>query len=350
MPTSMTRNVISNLNTYIINKNGIKPVTDGPFFCLGDNLGSNDWNFIRRNWDLGYTHLPKKVFGITLVWSDKKLDKEIENFIHSRVTPTHRLVSELMYAGAPICCVVRIEDLKYASGPILVTNPELLCDEELDMVLSYENGDVLFIGTDEKQLPDGYKDKTIVCEKNGFGGVKLSAKQNATNINEANISGTNINEINANETNTKGININAIEIQNNSVYSFDPKLSHEPVNALWTHPLSFAPISKEFFSKCASYIIEISESPFIEKETTQEATCYNPCKCISVKTENDALRVFVSNDDYYYNHPKINVRRRIRDVKCLTKYHGYKVDFTDTCFTSRIPGRGMEVFEIITEE
>ena len=38
--------------------------------------------------------------------------------------------------------------------------------------------------------------------------------------------------------------------------------------------------------------------------------------------------------------------REIKRVSCLTKYPGYKVNFHGSSFSARIPGRGMEAFEV----
>lgn len=324
MPTSMTRNAMSNLNTYINVKDRLKPITDGPFFCLADGLSESDWKFIRKNWDIGYTKNAQSVCGATLIWSDNRLDQELDAFIKTRRTPTHRLVSELLYSGAPISAVARIEDLQYVTGTILVTNADLLPPEELRALIAYDKGVIILIGCQEKSLsPEGAQD--VVVENNTFGGTRLQIfgccerKQ-------------------------------AIHIDNVVPYTFDAKCSSEAIGGLWTHPLQFAPISPAFFTACATYIVGASRAPVIAAQSVSETgQPRQVCKYIAVQVSVDTYRVFISNDDYYYNHPTLDMGRQIKQVTCLTKYFGYKVDFRQSSFTARIPGRGMEAFEVIIQ-
>ncbi len=321
MPTSMTRNVMSNLNTFINDKGRLKPITDGPFFCLSDSLSEADWDFIRKNWEIGYTKNAQLVCGATLIYSDNRLDQELDAFIRTRRTPTHRLVSELLYAGTPVSAVVRIEDLEYITGTILVTNPDLLPGEELNTLLSYDRGPIILIGSQEHSVSSENLQDAVV-ENNRFGGIRLQ------------IAGS-------------GEQKRAVILDNDQHYSFDPKCSMEAVGGLWTHPLEFAPISPAFFAACAEAITRSSKAPVIAAQSKSETGLLRQvCKYIAVQVSEDMYRVFISNDDYYYNHPKLDMGREIKQVTCLTKYPGYKVNFDQSSFTARIPGRGMEAFEV----
>ena len=324
MPTSMTRNVMSNLNTYLHAEGRLKPITDGPFFCLSDGLGEADWNFIRKNWEIGYTKNAESVCGATLIWSDNRLDQELDAFIQFRRTPTHRLVSELLYAGAPVSAVARIEDLEYVTGTILVTNPDLLPTKELGAVLSYQHGPVVLIGSQEQ----GFSSRSIldaVVENNPFGGIRLQ------------VAGS-------------GEQRSPVIIENNQRYTFDPKYDMEAVGGLWTHPLEFAPVSPAFFAACAEWIVRVSKAPVIAAQSVSETGLPRQvCKYIAVQVAENTYRVFISNDDYYYNHPKLDMGREIKRVSCLTKYPGYKVNFHGSSFSARIPGRGMEAFEVCVQ-
>ncbi|MHB1357554.1 MAG: hypothetical protein ACYCZF_16415 [Anaerolineae bacterium] len=323
MPTSMTRNTMSNLNTYIYANGRLKPITDGPFFCLADGLSESDWNFIRKNWDIGYTHNAQSVCGATLIWSDARLDQELDAFIRNRRTPTHRLVSELLYAGAPISAVARIEDLQNVTGTILVTNADLLPPEEQRALWAYDRGTIILVGCREQDLTQ--QGLQAVVEDNTFGGIKL----HVLGICEG---------------------LQVVHVENDTPYTFDAKRSNEAVGGLWTHPLQFAPISPAFYTACAAYIVNVSRAPVIAAQSVSETgQPRQVCKYIAIKIAENTYRVFISNDDYYYNHPTLDMGRGIKHVTCLTKYPGYKVDFHQSSFTARIPGRGMEAFEVILQ-
>ncbi len=233
-------------------------------------------------------------------------------------------MSELLYAGAPVSVVVRIEDLEYVSGTILVTNPDLLPSDELNMLLSYDRGPTILIGSQEHSL-SSESVQDVVVENNEFGSIRLQ------------IAGS-------------GEQKQSIIIDNEQQYSFDPKCSLEAVGGLWTHPLEFAPISPAFFAACAEVITRSSTAPVITAQSMSETGLIRQvCKYIAVQVSEDTFRVFISNDDYYYNHPRLDMGREIIQVTCLTKYLGYKVHFDQSSFRARIPGRGMEAFEVVVK-
>ncbi len=317
MPTSMTRNVMNNLCTYILSDQGIKPITDGPYFCLCDGLSASDWAFIRKQWDIGAIENPIAVTGLAVVWSDRRLDRELEAFVQRRTTPTHRLVSELMYAGAPVYSVVRIEHIDHLTVPLLVTNPALLPKDELAKVLAYSQKSlVFFLGEGAEQL----NFVTAVQEKNSFGGISLTASAWSGDC---------------------------ISIENDAVYDFDARDGMEKVGCLWTHPLCFAPILATFFQHSADVINRSVQAPAVKLEYVDEMGRTNrPCKCLMTITGEKTARVLLTNDDYFYNIPDVDLGREISSIRCLTKYIGYRVKFNGSHFVSRVPGRGAEAFEV----
>lgn len=321
MPTSMTRNILSNLNNFTVTSNGLRPITDGPYFCLSDSLSSSDWNFIKSNWEIGATASPISTAGVTLVWSDIRLDNELAKFCGNRRIPTHRLLSELLYGGTPIGTITRTDKLEYAKGALIVTNFDLLPENEKNIVLSYKNGLVFAVGKREK-LDERFHE--IARENNSFGNMSLWLL---------------------------GSEKETIIIENNKTYDFDPKLSVEKVGMLWTHPLDFAPVSDDFWQLCADLITEITGAPSIEaKGNSETGIPRRVCKYICVNTGPDTCKVILTNDDYYYNHPQIDLKRKIREIRCLTKYFGYKVSYTGSCFECRVPGRGAEAFEVVFDD
>lgn len=317
MPTSMSRNVMTNLNTFIREPGGLAPVTHGPFFCLCDGLKASDWDFIRRNWEIGWTRAPLGVEGATLLWSDRRMDAEMDAFIAARRTPTHRLASELLYAGAPIYAVARIGELSAASGPLLVTNADLLPEEELAAVLSYDRGPVMLLGYGET-LPPGFA--PAVVERGALGSLCLAVR---------------------------GAGREAVVFDNPQPYDFDARTSREPLGGLWTHPLAFAPILPDFALQCAETITRVSGAPRVMAAAVSETGIPRVvCKAITVVTGPDSRRVFIMNDDYYYNHPTVEFDREIASIRCLTKYPGYRTEHGERSFTARVPGRGVEAFDV----
>ncbi len=312
MPTSMARQVMANLNCFLFTGSGFRPVTDGPFFCLSDSMRSCDWEFIRKIWAAGYTQDPVMPSGAVLLWSDDLLDRELEALCAERRTPTFKYVSELKYAGALINAVARAEDLEKLRAPLLVTNFDLLPDSEKQAVLAYTGGIVFTIGP-SPVTGNGFS--VLVREDNAFGRVYLCAKGTAV----------------PQET-----------VENAAAFDFDPKNSPDALNGLWTHPLIYPPVSEEFYGKCADCLNGLCETPGIRVSGGRVCKLH----CTYTSASGRTCKVIVVNDDYYYNIPLIDMKRKIRSVRCLTKYEGYKVSCSDSCFSSRIPPRGAEAFEI----
>jgi len=308
MPTAMVRNVVCNLNTLFYDRKTqkYKSVTDGPFFCLADSLSESDWNFIRNCWNTGMIKEKPQPCGLTIIWSDKRLDNEIAAFIKSRRTPSYRITADLMYSGAPLYSIARIEDIGELTGALLVINPDLFPDEELHSTRNYKNGEVFYIGETITAAP-------VLAENNHFGGMKFGCES---------------------------FRADTEYVENSIKYDFDPKYSLEKCNMLWTHPLDYKPVSEEFYKKCADFINKTCSFPEIIRYGES-------CPIIVTKTDDKHYRVIVSNDEYYYTHPIVDMKAEIESVKCLTKYEGFPLSPVGATFQCRIPGRGADVFDVV---
>ncbi|MGI6336812.1 MAG: hypothetical protein ACOXZM_07110 [Eubacteriales bacterium] len=299
-PTAMLRNVATNLNTYLRTSGGLRPIIDGPWYCLADSITPAQWEFIRSCWDISLTPHPVRTAGVTLLWSDERLERELEAFINTRRTPTHQLLAELLYHNAPVHTIVR--NIADAEGDVLVTNPDLLSEDERAAVQAYDR--VWLLGG----TLDGFRE--VLTEKAAFGTLALSCREAAESV----------------------------CLENPAAYAFDPKTSREPVGMLWTHPLEFAPWSDDFFSRAANILTDTTDTPTL--------TAPASCKHLTVWTSENSCRVFLGNDDYWYNHPTAEFGREIATARCLTKYDGFPVPVNGTSFTLRVPPRGMEIVEI----
>ena len=160
IPTAMQRAAGTNLNNYLVTPNGFTPVTNGPWFCLGDGLEKHEWRKVRMAWDNGYTPQVRNVPGYTMIWSNAKSLAEVETMAAYRGWITAKWLGELKAKGAPLFKIAPIEYLDAVSGPIIVPNPELLPANELAKIREYNRGRVLYVGI----LPDGkpYRDCLFV--------------------------------------------------------------------------------------------------------------------------------------------------------------------------------------------
>ncbi len=147
-PTAMQRAATANF-THFCNRGGeLAAITDGPHFCLGDALSQDDWSFIRLCIDNGYTPGAIDADGATFIWSSARMENELTEFISHGIYHSAKWLAVLLRAGAAIPKAADISELKNVNGDIVVTNYELLPEEEQTHVDSYTNGRVIKITAD----------------------------------------------------------------------------------------------------------------------------------------------------------------------------------------------------------
>jgi len=172
MPTAMQRAAATNLNNFIVREGKRpEPVTNGPHFCLADGLTPEEWRLVRIAWDNGYTAEPYAIPGVTVLWSEQRMYAELEELVKTKRWHTAKWISELASRGAPVHKIVNIKDLNAVTGPLLVTNPELLPAEELKSVLAYKGGPLLLLGG---RLETGLSSKFEISMENGWGSVQFT--------------------------------------------------------------------------------------------------------------------------------------------------------------------------------
>jgi len=173
------------------------------------------------------------------------------------------------------------------------------------------NGIVFYVG--EKMI-----DNPMIVEMNHFGNMKFGCESPHADVEYADTE----------------------SIDNPKIYDFDPKHSLEKCNMLWTHPLDYKPVSEVFYEKCADFINKKCHFPEIIKYGKS-------CRIIVNKTDDKHYRVILSNDEYYYSHPVVDMKSEIESVKCPTKYKGFPLSPTGSTFQCRVPGRGADVFDVV---
>lgn len=291
MPTAMQRAVAVNLNNYYIDENGhFLPVTNGPHYCLGDGLKASDWDLLRMMWDNAYTESVKDVPGVTVVWSDQKMEKELDALIDGRLWYNGKWTAELLSRGAAVHKITRVENLAAVRGSILVINPALFPAEELEAIRAYRGGEILYLGLSEDDkirfspLPD-------LC-------LDVNPLQNVV----------------------------------------------DPYGAIWTNTLTFQQVDASFVDAVAAWINNEACLPVITGD-------YGACHVYEVITGTNTSRLFIDNEEYWYATPTVTANRRIRSLRYVTKPDCYPVHRPDACsFSIRVPGFGMDIVEVEYED
>jgi len=291
MPASMQRSVSVNLNNYYIDETGrFVPTVNGPHFCLGDGLKAHEWDYIRMMWDNAYTEKVEDVLGVTVVWSDKVCEKELDLLISGRYWYSGKWMSELLCRGGAVHKITRIENLGAVKGPILVINPMLFDEDEKAMIDDYRGGEVLTLGLANENT------------------VEFSAMP-------------------------------------------DKKLTVEPLydvvdpyDAIWTNSLIFTEIDPDFVTEVAAYINNMCALPTLTED-------FGACHINEVKTSENTSRIFIDNEEYWYALPTVHLKRKIKDISFVTKPECYPIKRPDDySFIIRIPGFGMDIVEVTYED
>lgn len=203
-PTALPRAAAANFSHFSYKNNRLVPPTSGPHFCLGDALENRDWDFIRLAIDNAYTETVSHTQSATFIWSDARMDAELNAFIKGRLHHSTRLLALLLRNGAQIGKMAHINDLGMVSGDIVITNFELLPKEEKQIINSYNKGRIIKTSLDYttlsglpltpaddrwaqplafSDLPEGYIEK-LVEEINQTSTIRLTSGDKECTLHE----------------------------------------------------------------------------------------------------------------------------------------------------------------------
>lgn len=309
--TVVEREIYSMANLYLYDQDGIpKRCSAGPMGCLSDALYRHEWEWLKQKWDLGFSSSPANIGGVTLVLSDKAFDNQLKDYIKTRRWSVHKLLYELMAVGAPIYSTCNINSIHNMNGPILILNPNLFPEDELEQVLAYKNGPIIIIGgkvtlskLPEYQFEDVYTPNSLFCAV--YGANKTF-------------------QIQIDKDSEEDIPENSDTIQ-------------EPYS--WTESLYFRKVSNEFLKNCVCAISKCTDEPLVLSEA-------DSIQIMTLKYSEKNLRLLIGNDSFYYTTPRIEMKYNIEKIKVKTSFPGVPIVFKDKEFRVRIPGKGMVILDI----
>ncbi len=311
MPCAMQRAAATNLNNFLITEAGREPVTNGPWFCLGDGLTNEEWKTVRLTWDNGYTPTVLSVPGYTMIWSDSRMSAEIKHLLEKRGWHTAKWLAELLSRGVPVHQIAPIKSLNAVSGPIIVPNTALMTSEERALIEAYQGGEVIEIG-----ITDFIDAECAVVSRSPWQTVALCMKHPNT-----------VQQMFTDDTPCP----DAVESL--------PEL----VDGIWTHPLRYHPVAEGFLDACAQLLISRYNYPTLSGD-------YGACSVEQVVIDKKTDRFLIENGEFYYALPTLHLSREIEKVDFLTKPIGYPADIRKNSLRTRIPGRGMEIVEVTYRE
>ncbi len=312
VPTVVEREIYSMANLYLQKSDGsLARCSSGPLGCLSDSVASHEWKWLKQRWDLGFSDTPQSIIGATLVWSDQALDEQLRDYIKTRRYSTHKLLYELMAAGAPVNAVVNVSDIGKTKGPLLVLNPHLFPATELEKVFAYKNGPLITIGgqvntggVPAASFGDVYGPSALACSVYG-------AKRT----------------------------LELMPLQKEG----EEKIEQEPADPFsWTESLYYRKVSRSFLKNCANVIMAYAGFP---KVTVKE----DVIRVFAYQMDKNRSRLLIGSDSFYYTTPSIDVGRTIEKIQVKTSFPGVPVRFENTAFRVRIPGKGMVILDVTTK-
>lgn len=286
----------------------------GMMACLADAIRPEEWRRVRDWWHRAWEFQPASLPGVTLVWSDAALDRQLDEYVQTRRWTMHRLLHHLIELNAPIAAIARIEDLAGVRGPILVLNPQLFPEPELALVQAYRQGPKILIGGDAIlseppvwRLADLYSPAALVGAIYGAGPLPLPGLE-------------------PDETEELPADLPNVP---------EPSGPH----ALFYHDLYFRKVSKGFLRACAGAIaacangVRIVDPPERARVTTMAGA-------------DGRLRLVIGNDRHDYNYVEVEVGRPVGQLHLFPPLHDPPPAPAESRFRIWVPPRGAVMVEV----
>lgn len=312
IPQVLEREIYSLSNIFHTRPNGeLRSGADGFLVCLGDGLHRRDWEWLGEGYQLGAQPLPKKIHGATLLWSDAAYRAQMTDFLKNRTWNTHRLIYHLMGDGATIQSSIDVGSLAKASGTLLVPNPQLLPKAELEKVMQYKAGPIVFIGrnveTSRKpdfSFSDVYQPNEMHCTVYGsetkFDPVKIAKDGEEVPLGD----------------------LGAL---------IAPR-------SFWDH-LSYRKVSPDFIKASAEILQKLSTPITVSKDSA-------PVALMPVEMANGHIRLAIKSRSLTYTEPEIDMASPIDSVTVLTQFPSVAIKARGSKFKIKVPAQGLVVVEV----
>ena len=146
-PCNLERDIYMQTGFMRITKQGMKRCIDGFVTCLGDSLRTEDWQWLKERFDVGFCDQAEESASPVLLWSDAAFHAMLPAYIKTRRWTVHKYAYEMEKHGTLLGAAARTEDLEAVSGVLFVPNFDLLSDEEKKAVAAYKRGAVVCTAT-----------------------------------------------------------------------------------------------------------------------------------------------------------------------------------------------------------
>lgn len=162
-PASIEQEVFRLSNYFIDDGKELARCAEGFLVCLGDGLSKDEWNFLRQQWQIGYSFNPVWAGDFTWVWDSEPIHRHVIEYHKNGAWPAFKQIGELtQHYDLRIQTIARFESLKDLTGPLIVPNADLLTKEKRNELFAYANAPVIALGMiPEEDIP--LMASTILC-------------------------------------------------------------------------------------------------------------------------------------------------------------------------------------------
>lgn len=308
-PSLLEREIYCNANLYQWQSDGsLRRCSAGPMVCLADGIKPHEWGWLRQWWNLGFGPMPRRVRGATVVWSESTMAAQMEEFISTRRWTIHKLLFELMAAGAPVYCIADVRDVGAVRGPLLVLSPQLFTAEERAAISAYRGGPVIAVGAGELNPPPA--DVEFVA-----GGTSdLWCR-------------------------VWGASPTVARKWEAAAESLPADLMDLPEPPLYFNELAFQPVPPGFVAACADTIAQCARAPRVARRE-------DVIRAQALELGEGHWRHIIGNDSHHYAVTDIDVGDEIERAEVVTDFPGTPPSVAGTRFGIRVPGRGAVIVDV----
>lgn len=311
-PAFLEREIYSYSNLFHYDAAGTPRRTfNGLNVCLAAGMESGEWQWVKARWDSAFGMEVKAVDGLTLVWSDELMMREVDEYIQTRNSMTQNVLYHLLAAGVSIAATVDAKHVDKVAGPLLVINPHLLSEADRQRILKNPHRVVITIGPGKAGgstlavvVTDGAE--TDAMQMGVFGPVKAPIEQKQT----------------------PGVR-NRIDVGN----------AQEP--ASFFDEMTFQPVSDAFYAACADAILKVAR-PTLALDI--DSFCHGEWAGVqSFHKADGGIRSFIWNESFQYVDTRLQADRELTGVKAVSKFRGRPIvpfDGDDVAYKEKPTGRG----------
>ncbi len=142
-PCMFQRDMYTILGQQMLEKDGYRSAADGVMICLGDSVSADEWSFMRKHFDVAYSHDVEEILTPVALWSDDALYNTLHAVIETGRWSAHKFIYETANHGTPCGAVVKTENLSSVKSTLFVPNFDLLSQNEREAVVNHTNSPVV---------------------------------------------------------------------------------------------------------------------------------------------------------------------------------------------------------------